>query len=119
MRKRQANQRAFRRHPGNQGLNIGQFVLYRMRYVLAGDLTDARSEFGGIADQLNHLAAVLGLSITDHAGISDACVLRIRRPIQKMAKTGRQARTTSNSLETRIKIFARTPYATSKRERTK
>ena len=60
--------------------------------MLAGDLTASWSEFGGITTQLNHLAVVLGLSITDHAAISTTYDFRMRRAAQKMAKN-RSART--------------------------
>ena len=88
----QANQRTSRRHTGKQDRNIGKFVLYRMRYVLTGDLVNDWSDFGGITAHLNHLAVVLGLSITDHAGLAATYDFRTHRAIQKMSKN-RPART--------------------------
>lgn len=82
----QSAQRTFRRHTGNQDLPIGQYALYRLRFIIAGDLTDAWAEFGGITAQLNHLAVVLGLPITDHAGIAVTYDFRLRRAAQKLAK---------------------------------
>ena len=82
----QATQRTFHRHTGNQDLPLCQYVLHRLRYILAGDLTGARSEFGGLTAQLNHLAVVTGLSVSDHAGIAVAYDFRMHKAVQKMAK---------------------------------
>ena len=65
-----ATQKGFNRYTGSQDLAIGQYALYRVRFILDGDLTDARGEFGGLVAQFSHLALVLDLSITDHAGIA-------------------------------------------------
>ena len=82
----QATQRTYNRYTGNQDLSLGQYVLHRLRYILAGDLTDAWCEFGGLSAQLNHLAVVVGLSISDHAGIAVTYDFRMHRAVQKMVK---------------------------------
>ena len=50
-----------------------------------GDLADARGGFGGLVGQLNHLANVLDMSITDHPGIAVTYDHRIHALIQKAA----------------------------------
>ena len=81
----QASQKNFNRYTGSQDLAIGQFALYRMKFIMAGDLADARGGFGGLVGQLNHLANVLDMSITDHPGIAATYGRRIRALIQKTA----------------------------------
>ena len=81
------NHRTFHRNTGNQDLSLGQFVLYRLRFLLAGDLADAWADYGGIVAQINHLAVVLELSITDHPGIAATYDHRVRRLVQRIAKT--------------------------------
>ena len=56
-----------------------------MRFILAGDLADAWADFGGLAGQLNQLAIVIEMSITDHAGIAITYDQRIRKGIRKIA----------------------------------
>ena len=51
-----ANQLNFDRYTGGGNLSVAQFVLYRMRFILCGDLTAAWSDYGGLAAQLNNLA---------------------------------------------------------------
>ena len=50
------NQTTFNRYAGSQDLSLGQFVLYRMRFILSGDLTNAWSDYGGLTAQINNLA---------------------------------------------------------------
>ena len=89
---RQASQRTYNRHTGKQDLPIGQFILRRLRYILAGDLTEAWSEFGGLSAQLSHLSVVIGLSISDHQGIAVTYDFRMHKAAQKMVKN-RSSRT--------------------------
>ena len=56
-----------------------------MRYIIAGDLTDDWGDFGGVTAQLNRLANVIELSITDRAGIAVTYDRRIRQMMQKSA----------------------------------
>ena len=56
-----------------------------MGFILAGDLADERCEVGGLTAQLSHLANVLELSITDHAGIAATYDRRIHLAIRKAA----------------------------------
>ena len=86
MDKWQADQRTFRRCAENRELSRGERVLYRLRFILAGDLADAWNDVGGITAKINHLAVALGISIADHAGVAAMYDYRIRRPIQKLAK---------------------------------
>ena len=82
-----AARRISHRNTGNQDLPIGQFVLYSLRFVLADDLADARTDYGGLAAQLNHIAVVLDLSTTGRQGIAVTYDYRMRRAIQKIART--------------------------------
>ena len=43
-----ASQVTFHRNTGSQDLSLAQFALYRMRYILAGDLTGAWSDYNRI-----------------------------------------------------------------------
>ena len=83
LEKRQAAQKIFNRYTGSQDLAIGQFALYREKFTMAGDLTDDRGGFRGLVGQLNQLAIVLDMSITDHPGIAATYDRRIHALIQK------------------------------------
>ena len=50
------NQSTFHRMTGDQDLSLGQYVLYRMRFVLSGDLAGDWSDFGGLTAQINNIA---------------------------------------------------------------
>ena len=50
-----APQKRPNRYTCSQDLAIGKCALYRMRYIVGGDLTDARGDFGGLAAQFDHL----------------------------------------------------------------
>ena len=80
-----ASQLSFHRFAGKQDLAIGQYALYRLRFILAGDLAGAWEEFGGLPAQINHLANVIELPIADHAGIAVTYDRRIRALIAKTA----------------------------------
>ena len=71
---------------------LGLFILNRIRFILTCDLTGAWADFGGVAAQFNHLAIVLGLTASDHAGIAVTYDFLMRHSIQKLAK-GRSERT--------------------------
>lgn len=77
--------KTYHRHNGSQELSCGPYVLFRMRFVLAGDLADSWAEFGGLVGRLNQLSIVIEMSITYHAGISIAYGHRIHREIRKIA----------------------------------
>ena len=81
----QAERRTFHRNAENQDLPLGQFALRRLIFIRAGDLTDAWAEFGGITAQLSHIAVVLGLSITDKAGVAVTYDFRTHRAVRKLA----------------------------------
>ena len=83
----QGNHRAFRRKTGNQDMSLGQFILCRMRFIPAWDLADAWADYGGLVPQINQLAVVLDLSITDRPCIAVTYDYRMRRAIQKIAKS--------------------------------
>ena len=83
--KRMATQQEFNRYAGPHDLAIGKYALYRIRYIIAGDLTDAWGELGGLAAQINHPSIVWDLSITDHAGIAATYGRRIHQMIRKTA----------------------------------
>ena len=78
-------EKSFNRSAGDQGLSMSQYVLYPMRFSLSGDLTDAWSDFGGLAARLDLIALVTDMSITDHPGIAITYGRRIHRHIQKLA----------------------------------
>ena len=79
-------QRSFSRFTGDQNLPMGQYMLYRLRFALAGDLTDACADFGGLVAQLNLIALVTDMSIADHPGVAITYDRRVRRHIQKLAQ---------------------------------
>ena len=79
------SQKTFGRFTGNQDLSTHQYFYYRMRFILAGDLTDAWADFGGLTAQINMLGIVLDMAITDHAGIALTYDYRIHQLIRKLA----------------------------------
>ena len=107
----EASQATFRRNTGERDLSRGQYALYRMRYILAGDLASAWSECGGLTAQINNLAGVLntvtfetgffsetspaprlcsswrasGISIEGDTGVSITYGYRIHQHIRKSA----------------------------------
>ena len=66
-------------------LSFGQYVLYRMRFVLAGELAHAWSDLGALVGQLGQLSIVIEMSITDRAGIAITYGHRARMEIGKIA----------------------------------
>ena len=58
---------------GGQDLSLGQFVLYRMRFICPMALAGAWAEFGGLTAQINNLSHVIEMSITDRPWISITC----------------------------------------------
>ena len=86
------SQKSPHRYTGNRDLEIGQYAIYRARFILAGDLVGAWGEFGGLTAQINHLATVLDIAITDHARIAVAYDRRIHTIISK-SDLGRPANT--------------------------
>ena len=77
--------KTFNRFTGNQDISTGQYFYYRMRFILAGDLAGAWTDFGGLAAQINLIGIVLDTSITDHAGIAITYDYRIHQLLQKLA----------------------------------
>ena len=86
LEKWRGTQKSFGRYTGSQDLSLGQYAIYRVRFTPAGDLTDSWGDFGGLTAQLDHLANVLELSITDHAGIAVAYDRRAHLMMQKEAR---------------------------------
>ena len=80
-----AIQVTFHRNTGGQYLSLGQYALYRVKYILAGDLASAWSEYGGLTAQINNMANVLEISIEDNAGVSITYDYRILQHIRKLA----------------------------------
>ena len=95
IRKWRTTQRGFGRFTGSHDLAIGQYALYQTRYIRACDLTGDWGEFGGLVAQFGLLANVLGLSITDRAGLSATYDRRIRQAIQKTSMERSAIRITS------------------------
>ena len=63
------------------------YMLYRMRFVMAGDLTGAWADFGGgLVAQLNLVALAPDMSIADRPGVAITYDRRIRRHIQKLSQ---------------------------------
>ena len=46
------------------------WLLYQLRFLIAADVSGAWAGFGGLSDQLNHLAIVMNISITDSADVA-------------------------------------------------
>ena len=53
---------------GDQDVSIGHFALYRMRIALAGDLTGAWADFGGLVAHLDLIAPVTDMPTAYHQG---------------------------------------------------
>ena len=79
-------QKSFNRFAGDPDVSISQYMLYRVRFSLAGDLTDARAYFGGLVARLNLIALVTDISPPGHPEIAITYDRRIHRHIQKSAR---------------------------------
>ena len=69
-----------------QELSIQCFALYQLRFLIAADLCQAFSTFGGIAPQLAHLSTVLHISITDSVGTALAYRRILASKLQEKAR---------------------------------
>ena len=54
----------------DQDISIGQYVLYRIRFVLPGDLAGAWADFGGLLAQINLIALVTDMATADRPVIA-------------------------------------------------
>ena len=85
MGKWRASQKNVNRNTGGQDLCIGQFILYRLRCVFAGALSEAWADFGGLTAQINNLPHVIEMSITDHPRIAIAYDYRLHLMAHQLA----------------------------------
>ena len=78
--------KSLNRFTGDQDVSLSQYMLYRVRFALVGDLTDAWADFGGFVAHLDLIALVADISIKDHPWIAITYDRRIHRHIQKLAQ---------------------------------
>ena len=77
---------------GDVDVSMSQYVMYRIRLVLAGDLADCWADFGGLVAQLNLIALVTDMPTTDHPWVAIAYYRRIPRRVPKLSQ--KRARST-------------------------
>ena len=82
---------SFNRFTGIHDLSIGQYVMCRMRFVSAGDLSGASDDFGGPVSQLNLIAIFTDMAIADRAGVAITYSRRIHRNSQKLSQKSSRA----------------------------
>ena len=63
------NARQARRNFAPQELPLQSWLLYHMRFLMAGECCAAFTPFGGLCAQLNLVAIVLNLSVTENVGL--------------------------------------------------
>ena len=69
------------RTASGRDLPIGKFVLYRIRFIFAGELAGERIDFGGLTAQTDNIPHVIEVAIADHPGIDIAYDYRVRQII--------------------------------------
>ena len=62
------------------------YLLYQIRFILAGNLCSAWERFGGLVDQMNALGLALNISATANAGISIAYDMLMRKHIAQLER---------------------------------
>ena len=65
-----------------QNMSSQSFVLNYIRFVLAGDLAAALTNFGGLAAQMSHLGALLMIATTENATTAMAYDKAVRLVIE-------------------------------------
>ena len=69
-----------------QQVNLQSWLLYLLRFIFAGDLTDSWGSFGGLQAQFSHLSIVLHLAVVETAAFAIAYDMELRTKIQRMAR---------------------------------
>ena len=69
-----------------QQINLQAWLLYMLRFIFAGDLTDSWGSFGGIQAQFSHLSIVLHLAVVETATFAIAYDHELRQKLQRMAR---------------------------------
>ena len=85
LEKRQTPKENFNRYMDIGDLSIGQYAVYRAKYIAAGDLTESMGGFRGLVGGLSQMENVLAMSITGRPGIAASYGRRVRAMIQKAA----------------------------------
>ena len=70
----------------SQQVNLQAWILYTLRFIFSGDLTNSWCSFGGLQAQFSHLSIVLHLAVTETASFAIAYDQEIRLKIQRMAR---------------------------------
>ena len=70
----------------SQQISLQAWLLYTLRFIFTGDLTDSWSQFGGLQAQFSHLSIVLHLAVTETASFAMAYDHELRQKIQRMAR---------------------------------
>ena len=71
---------------GPQQVSHQAWILYMLRFISTGYLSDSWSSFGGISAQFSHLSIVLHLGVTDAAPFAIAYGRELRRTIERLAR---------------------------------
>ena len=70
LRALEAFDKKMKRYDSAQSLGIQQFILYKMRFIFAGEVCQAFSLFGGFCAQINALSVLLNIAIVDNPFIA-------------------------------------------------
>ena len=72
-----------------QPLPFQAYLLFQMRFILAGQICSAWSQFGGFSAQMNAHAVLLNIAISDNVGVAIAYDMQIRKHISHLARQRR------------------------------
>ena len=67
-------------------VSLQSWVLYMIRFIFTGDLSDVWSSFGGISSQLSHWSIALRQAVTETASFAIAYDLELRRMAERLAR---------------------------------
>ena len=73
------------RDPSYQ-FSMDAWILYLLRFILTGELCNARKDFGGMDAQLCHLRVVLHLRVTGDASCAISYDCEMRQRLQRLAR---------------------------------
>ena len=70
-----------------QQVSLQAWLLYTLRYIFTGDLSDSWYAFGGLSAQLNHLSVALHLAVTENATLAIHYDRELRLHLQRLARS--------------------------------
>ena len=70
-----------------QQVSLHAWLLYTLRYIFTGDLSDSWYAFGGLSAQLNHLSVVLHLAVSENATLAIHYDRELRLHLQRLSRS--------------------------------